>query len=502
MSNESRQLKYGALISYLAILVNTVMSLIYLPWMARTIGKSNYALYQLAYSFVQIFLADFGLSSAAARFLAKYRAENREEQSNILIAVLTKLYIGIDLIIALIMFVIYSRIDVIYRGLTVSEIAAFRPLFLIMAGYSILSFPFMSLNGILTAYEKFIQLKLCDFGQKVLTVLLVVYALLSGRGVVAVMAANAASGLFFILLKLYIIRKQTPVRPDIRTHDDTVLSSVLQFSIWTAVVALAQRFIFSLAPTILGIVSNSSEIALFAPANALEGYFYMFAAAVNGLFLARISRYIADNREDRIYTLMVNVGRYQLAVMGLIFIGFLCIGRDFMIQWMGADYEGAAVCAALIFIPDLLLFTQQIANETVIAKNEVRHNAFSNIGMAVVCVVLSFPLSTRFGAMGACLAIAVSYMFTFIYMNVIYYKKLHINVFRFFKECYTSFLLPYGLSYVLCRLITGRIMITGWKGIAVKILAVVIVYGILVSCLALKKSEREWISRKLRRNQE
>ena len=499
MSNENKQLKYGAVISYIAIFINTVTALFYLPWMARKLGQSHYALYNLAFSFVNFFLVDFGLGLAVSRFVSKYRAEDDEEKANALIGTVTKLYLAIDAIILVVLVAVYFFIDTIYKGLTPEEIAVFKPLYLIMAVYSVLSFPFMSVNGILTAYEKFVALKLCDLGQKLLTVFLIIYGLRTGHGVTFLITANVIGGALAILAKVIIVKTETPIVPDFKTRDPEILQAVLAFSVWTAIVSICQRMIFSLAPTILGIVSNSSEIALFSPANSLEGYFYMFAAAVNGLFLARISRYIAKNEEEKLFDLMVNVGRYQMVVMGLIFIGFLCVGSDFMSLWMGKEYQGAAFCAILMFVPDLLLFTQQIANDTVIAKNEVKHYAYSNIGMAVICVVLSFILARPLGALGSSIAIAVSYFFTFIYMNVVYYKKLHLDVFTFFKKCYGSFVLPYAITIVLSRIVLPHIHRGGWLGLGVKAVFIVVVYLVSVWFLALTKNEKSVILKRFRK---
>lgn len=499
MNNENRQLKYGAVISYIAVFINTLTALFYLPWMARRLGTSHYALYNLAFSFVNFFLVDFGLGAAVSRFVAKYRAENDESKANVLVGTITKMYLIIDVFLVIVMVVVYFFIDTIYKGLTPEEIATFKPLFIIMAAYSILSLPFMSLNGILTAYEKFVQLKLCDLGQKLFTVLLIVYALLSGHGVNELILANVIGGGTFLAIKFWIARKETPIRPEFHKRDRGMFKGVVTFSIWTAVVSICQRFIFNLAPTILGMVSNSREIALFSPANSLEGYFYLFAAAVNGLFLARISRYIANKEEDKLFDLMVHVGRYQLAVMGLLFIGFLCVGSDFMICWMGSEYEGAAICAVLMFVPDLLLFTQQIANDTVIAKNEVKHYAYSNIGMALICVVLSFPLCARFGALGSSISIAISYLFTFVYMNIVYYKRLNLDIIRFFKKCYAGFLAPYLITILVSVLLINRITIPGWLGLGVKAIFIAIVYGSSIWMLALTKDEKNILLKQLKR---
>jgi len=153
-----------------------------------------------------------------------------------------------------------------------------------------------------------------------------------------------------------------------------------------------------------------------------------------------------------------------------------------------------------MFIPDLLLFTQQIANDMVIAKNEVRHYAFSNIGMALICVLLSFPLSGKLGALGSCIAIAASYMFTFIYMNIVYKKRLNLDIFQFFRKCYVSFIIPYIITLLLSRFIVKQIPLFGWKGIGVKALVITVIYAAAVWLMALNPEEKQFFKRLFRRS--
>lgn len=55
MDNTSKQIKYGAILSYVSIVLNVVAGLIYTPWMVKIIGKSDYGLYTLAYSLISLF---------------------------------------------------------------------------------------------------------------------------------------------------------------------------------------------------------------------------------------------------------------------------------------------------------------------------------------------------------------------------------------------------------------------------------------------------------------
>lgn len=482
MSSSSRQIKIGAIISYLALGINILASLIYLPWMVSMIGKSNYALYTLATSFISLFMLDFGLSSAVSRFVAKYNAEGKKSQIDEFISTISRLYIIIDGFIFIVLFVVFFFIGLIYKGLTTEEIVIFRQLYIIVAINSLISFPFLPLSGILNAYELFIQQKCAELFQKIFSIALIVIVLLNGGDVRALVIVNVIAAILTIALKLFFVKRHTTVKIKVGSINKDVFFEVAKFSIWVTVMSLAQRCIFNLAPSILGIVSNSTEIALFAPANALEGYFYTVSAAVNGLFLATVSRYVANNEDDKIYKLMVRVGRYQFIVMGLVFIEFICIGHDFMINWMGKEFVKAWPCAIILFIPDILIFSEQIANTTVIAKNKVKQQAIGYVIMAASCLTLSFPLSLIWGAVGACIAIGVSYSILFIYMNILYYRKLNINVFGFFKECYLRLALPMiviaFVGYVVCA---KFVPVSGWLGLILKGGIVLLLYlGIMM----------------------
>ena len=100
------QIKSGAIISYAGIIISTVASLLYTPWMKNQIGDANYGLYTLVGSLVAIFLMDFGLSTSVTRFISKYRAENNEIQINNVMGYVFKLYIAIDVVISIVLIIV------------------------------------------------------------------------------------------------------------------------------------------------------------------------------------------------------------------------------------------------------------------------------------------------------------------------------------------------------------------------------------------------------------
>ena len=74
------QLKAGAILSYIALFINSIISILYTPIMLNLLGQSEYGLYSLASSAAGfIGILNFGLGNAVIRYTAKYKALNDEE---------------------------------------------------------------------------------------------------------------------------------------------------------------------------------------------------------------------------------------------------------------------------------------------------------------------------------------------------------------------------------------------------------------------------------------
>ena len=115
---------------------------------------------------------------------------------------------------------------------------------------------------------------------------------------------------------------------------------------------IANRFIFNVTPSILGAISGSRQIAIFGIAYTLEAYAYIISGAVNGMFLPKVSKILAKKKDGQhVLPLMIKVGRIQYSIIGLIFIGFTLVGKEFIYHWMGEGFEWAYYCAILMMLP-------------------------------------------------------------------------------------------------------------------------------------------------------
>lgn len=488
----SNQLKLGALMSYIAIGINIITGLLYTPWMIHSIGRENFGLYTLAMSVISLFVFDFGLSSAVTRFIAKYLAEGRQDKANNCVGLIYRLYIIIDILMLLVLIGVYFFIPQIYKELTNEEIESFKIVYVIAAVFSVISFPFIPLNGILTAHEKFIQLKLCDVAHKLIVVLTMSICLVLGGGLYSLVSVNALAGLIMIGLKIYCIKRFTQQGVSWKFFEKKEFKEIVGFSGWVTVISVAQRFIFNIAPSILGALSGSTSIAVLGIATTIEGYTYTFANAINGMFLPKVSKIVLNDHGD-ILPMMIKIGRIQIYITALIVFGVICLGSHFIRLWVGPEFNGSYICALLIVIPCLLQLPQEIGNQTIFAKNEVKKLAVVYVIMAFVNIIMAVSLAPKFGALGICISVFVAYLVRTVGMDIIFYKYLHIDIILFFKETFIKLFLPLVLSIFIGLAINTIIRIDSWLGFIVKGIGFVVSYAIVMYAFAMNNIEKELV---------
>ncbi len=497
MRISSNQIKIGAILSYLSIGINIIAGLVYTPWMVDTIGKSDYGLYTLSNSLITLFLVDLGLSSAVSRYVAKYRAEGRQDKVNNFLGAVYKLYLIIDAVIFIALIIIYFCIDSIYVKLTPAELGKFKVVYLISASFAVINFPFVTFNGILNSYEEFVHLKLADVIYRILLVALTVITLLLGGRLYGLVVVHAIVGLISIVYKWIVVKKRIKLRVNWKYSDFSLYKDIFGFSIWVTISSLAQRLVFNITPSILGAVASSATIAVFGIVTTIEGYTYTITTAINGMFMAKISRiYECGGEQDELMPLMLSVGKFQYAINGLIVAGFAVIGKEFINLWIGSTYLDAYYGILLVIIPGLFFNSMQIANTAMIVRKKVNLQAWVNLGMGIVNIIMSIILSSYLGVIGACISISIAYMLRAMALLFIYKRVLKIDMARFVINCYIRMGIPIIITIVLGYLMNSLFSNAGWLVFASKGLVIIGIYTAVTLLLGLNSEERNKLLRR------
>ena len=426
----------GAIISYISVFLTIGITFFYTPWMIRQIGVSDYGLYMLVLSFIAYFVMDFGMSGTVTRFLAKYRAEGDNKKIENLMGLIIKVYLSIDALIFLVLLVVFFFLSGIFRGLTPEEIEKLRVLYAIAALFSTLSFVFKPMQGAMMAYEYFVETKVIDMAQKVGTVLLIVIALSMGMGVYALVLINGAVALGTNLLFFIVFKRKSRLNINYRYFDKVEMKSLLSFSIWVFLITMAQRFRLTFMPSLLGMLSNSTEISIFSLGHSIEGMIWTLSMALNGLFLPMVTRLSHKGDSAAITDLMIRVGRIQFYIISLLFFGFLLLGQDFLRLWVGEQFHNTYYVVLLLIGTNLVSLTQHVASDLVYAENKVRYTASLTFIASGIALLGSIVLAPIMGAMGCGLAFFIAMSINLVQLNIFYKKVLKLEIGRFFRNCH------------------------------------------------------------------
>lgn len=461
--SDSLEIRKGAILSYANVAFLFLIGLLYTPWLVNSIGADDYGLYTLAVSVINFFLLDFGLGTAISRYLAKYIAEGKPEKANSFLGTAYAVYCLIAAVMSIALIVVYLNIETIYSGLSEGQIGTFKSLYIVVAFYSVVSMPFLSQNGVLLANNNLVVLKACTLIQKAFVTLLTIIGVILGYGVFAIVFVTAMGNLLFIAVKMVLIRRLTSLRGAMRLANKKDAKDLALFTGWVSISQVCERCNWMLMPSILGVMSNSFEIAVFGLVNQLQGYVWNIADALGSLFLPKVTKLLmVDSSGKALTDLMIKFGRIQVMIVGGVVFGFALIGNQFVDLWMGDGYDGLWIGALAVMLVYLLSVPMQIASTAMTVSNHVDLQAKIRMASAILTVILGVALSSSLGAVGASLAIAGGYLFSVGLRCAFYRSKLKVRLGSYFRQSYLPWLPVAVASSFLFFLVAKLVSLDGW----------------------------------------
>ena len=161
------QLKAGAFLSYISIILNNIIGLLYMPFMLRMMGQNEYGLYSLVASVVAyLTVLDLGFANAIVRYTAKFRSEHKINEQYEMFGMFFILYCVIGFLALLIGLCLYANIDILFSTtMNDKELEQIRIMMLLMVFNIAFTFPMSIWGAIITAYEDFIFQRLVNIAE-------------------------------------------------------------------------------------------------------------------------------------------------------------------------------------------------------------------------------------------------------------------------------------------------------------------------------------------------
>lgn len=490
------QLKAGVVLNYVVIFLNTVVGLLYTPYMLRMMGQSEYGLYSLVASVIAyLTVLDLGFGNAIVRYTAKFRAEKKTEEQYEMFGMFFLLYLVIGIIVFGIGLGLYFNVDTLFGNtMTAVELGRARIMMLLLVANLAFTFPMSIWGSVIQAYEDFVFQKSLNIIRIILNTVVMICLLHFGYKAVAMVVVQTIFNVLTLAINFIYCRRKLNIHIYFRFKHFHwgFLKEVAIYSFWIFLNAIIDRVYWSTGQFVLGAMVGTAAVAVFAIAIQLEGMYMQFSTAISSVFLPKVTTMVATNRSRKeISDLFIRTGRIQYIVLAYILSGFIIFGRQFIELWAGAGYSDAYIISLLFFIPLTVPLIQNLGITILQARNEMKFRSVLYIIIALVSLAMQIVLTRFFGGIGCAMGVSGALVVgQILIMNVYYRRRQELDIKTFWKEISKMSIIPIVLIFSSMLVIRHFFALDSWGKLILGIAAFSLVYIPLFFRFSMTDDER------------
>lgn len=490
------QLKAGVVLNYVVIFLNTIVGLLYTPYMLRMMGQSEYGLYSLVASVIAyLTVLDLGFGNAIVRYTAKFRAEKKTEEQYEMFGMFFLLYLVIGIIAFGIGLGLYFNVDTLFGNtMTAVELDRARIMMLLLVANLAFTFPMSIWGSVIQAYEDFVFQKSLNIIRIILNTVVMICLLHFGYKAVAMVVVQTIFNILTLVINFIYCRRKLNIHIYFRFKHFHwgFLKEVAIYSFWIFLNAIMDRVYWSTGQFVLGAMVGTAAVAVFAIAIQLEGMYMQFSTAISSVFLPKVTAMVATNRSRKeISDLFIRTGRIQYIVLAYILSGFIIFGRQFIELWAGAGYTDAYIISLLFFIPLTVPLIQNLGITILQARNEMKFRSVLYIIIALVSLAMQIVLTRFFGGIGCAMGVSGALVVgQILIMNVYYRRRQDLDIKTFWKEISKMSIIPIVLIFSSMLVIRHFFALDSWGKLILGIAAFSLVYIPLFFRFSMTDEER------------
>lgn len=490
--------KIGVIMSGILMVFEILSTLLYTPYLIRTLGQSEYGIYTLVLSVTAyLTLLDLGVGNSIVRYVSKYRVSGNMEEQRRFLGIATIYYAIIALVALTAGFIIILLFPNIFaKGLVDHEIERAKELMVVTVlnvAVTLGTSPYMHF---MTAYEKFFVSKGISIIQIVIRIIGCTLALYMGLGSLGVVTVTFVLNLFMRLFIIGYVSFKIKVLPSYKKIEFKFVKSIASYSSWILLQMIATQINHMADHVLIGMfaVSSSVILGIYGVGAQINQYFQSIASAFTGVLMPGVVRVVEkDGSVSAIQYEMERIGRIILMVLGLVWVAFFAIGQNFVVLWAGADNARAYVVALLLMLPNVIILPQAIGTQVLWAKEKHKIQSILKFLIVLVNVAFTIILIKKWDPLlGATVGTFISLMLgDVLVMQVVFKKYIGIKLLSYYKALLKGILPALLLCLVAGYAAKYLLSVNGWLGFLINGAIMVVVYGICMLTFGMNSYEKK-----------
>lgn len=497
-----KEMKKGVILSYTLVILNVVSGLVFTPYLIKSLGNSQYGLYEIIVSLASnMTILNFGMSDCVVKFVSTYRTnDDKRKQGEVVGAVFKILSIG-AFVAAVLCVIVYAKFDVIYiKSLTDSERVIGKQLLILSSINLCMSIPGGIFSCVLTAYEKFSVVRGMNIVRIFLRIILVIVFIHFSPSAMSVLVVDMSLNILLIIFSWVLMHKWLSVPIIFKSDNKELYKKIFSFSGYTMFFLVVKEVQWQTDKTIIGMRLNTEMVTIYAAGSKISAMFNQLGYTLSGMFLPRAVRLSEEGTTEEGYRkYMLSMGRLILPLIFGVLIAYVFMGKAFIFLWLGENFElafySSLIMMGAVFIPIL----QDTGVAILKARDKQKGIATAWLCSSFANIVLTWIVVSPYGIVAASIMTFItSYVGNVIVLNVLLKKEFDFKITLFFKELFKGTGGPIILSivyFVFLGLLD--IGINNWCSFIIVGTIFVILYVILLYFFYLSKEQRKTLKSKI-----
>jgi O-antigen/teichoic acid export membrane protein len=476
-----------------SLVVSIVLSFILAPVIIRSLGDTWYGVWGITMQFSgYLWLLDLGIRDSVVRYVSRNEARRDQDTVNAKVSVAVYLYVIIA-ILTLLIGVGGATWGVRYIKIDPALVPTVQTVILLTAVNMSLTWLANPFVGMLIGLQRYDLMNAVGVSVAVARFAGTLLMMKAGYGIVGLSVLHVAATCVSGTLTHIICRRLMPgfhMAGLERCRRE--FKEVWNFSFYIVLNNLASKLVFATDSLIIGSHLPVAAVTYFAIPSSLLQYLSTGMRSMSQVLYPRASSLEGADDKAGLRTLFLLGCKYANLIGLPIAAVFLTIGRDFIRLWIGESYADQSAPVLLILTAAYMMtFPHYTVYYVLLGLGRQRGVAFLRVGEAVANLGLSLFLVRRLGIAGVALGTAIPHVLS---MMVVLPIISSVQVGVSLREYYGTVVLP-PFAAVVPALALGYFFhqsypAANFVAFAAQVAAVVVVFALSASTIALSATER------------
>lgn len=486
------EVKWGALLSYLLIALNSIYGLVIMPFILGAIGESEYGVYKtIGAMTATISVMELGLGGTMQKYIAQYRARNEAKKAYNYSAMCIIQAVVMSLAMAVVGISLFFTLDSVYgQSFTALELFRAKQIYVVLICYVVFHIFENVLFGIISGYNRFIFTNSVKFITLIFKILIYLIILPIFKNSLAIVLTSLALELVIIAIECIYIKYALEHKVKLYKWEKDVFKETFIYTILLFIQSLIIQFNGNVDNIVIGSVIGTSAVTVYSFAIQIYSMYEQCATSVSGVILPSVTKVIYSGAgTNELENLVVKYGRVQWAVLGAALGGFICLGKEFFLLWLGEGFSDCYYLALILMVPVTFPLIVNTCLAILKAKNLLLFRTVALAYSVVINIILTVIGTRIWGYYAAAAGTAISTVVgSVLSLNIYYHIKLKMNMMKIYFRILHKISICILIPTVLCLMVNPYFEGT-WLSFVVKVAVFVAIYGVLMLLFGLNNDE-------------